>query len=174
MIPFLKKKEEQKIEEKPIRTNRRVEILVLRSGFVERSYITPIIEKEGKEFVRIGKKEYELKEKISGATADLVLFDKDKDEIISLSKMKSEESIYTNQIIQNYIKTQIQKVEVEETGWLKKASDWAPVVIAVLYLLAVLFFTFTTHEVIGVPANATTTIPQIIGGGLPGIPHIGG
>jgi hypothetical protein len=156
-FPFLHKKDGEQIQKKKIKKGK-IEILILKNGFVQKNIKTNIIEKEKKEYVIINKKEYELTYSIPGAVRKLAFFDMDKDNFIDPYATKSVEKGYPSQVIQNYIEVQLKKVSEKKSGGLMQIlAEWAPLIIGLIFFLVALYFASETH-VLNCVWNATQNV----------------
>lgn len=159
-FPFFHKREGEQIQKKKIKKGK-IEILIFKNGFVQKSIKTNIIEKEKKEYVVINKKEYELTSSIPGAVRRLAFFDMDKGNFIDPYATKSIEKEYPSRVIQNYIEVQLRKVSEKKSGGLMQIlAEWSPVIIGLVFFLVALYFTSETHVlncVLNATKNVTTT-----------------
>jgi len=156
-------KEIKKLEDKQKKggKKRKIEILILKNKFVQKIINTNIIEKGNKKYVVINKKEYELTYSIPGAIKELAFFDEDTDSFIDINTIKSIEKGYPSQVIQNYIKNQLEKVVSKEgKSGMQILLDWAPVIIGLVFFLVAFYFASETHVlncVLNATKNVTTT-----------------
>ena len=159
----IQNEETKKIEdkEKKGRKKGKIEILILKNKFVQKVINTNIVEKENKKYVMINKKEYELTHSIPGAIKELAFFDEDTNSFIDINTIKPIEKGYPSQVIQNYIKTQLEKVVSKEgKSGMQILLDWAPVIIGLVFFIVAFYFASETHVlncVLNATKNVTTT-----------------